>query len=231
MSSFELEILQQPLQARQTGFGEKDRRPVDPPPVVIVRMKDEKGNVLPDNTVESDTLFCHAELFSPPASPSGSTEGSSSSTGSEPQQQNHIFPPTSAAARTSDAPQRPIKNFLGSLTVPGKRLKDAYGEYGFMFVFSDLAVRAEGVFSIRFTLVDLSTAEENGVHPPLSRVHSQAFRVFSHLTFPGMKSSTQALAKQGVKLIIRRNSGGRQGKSAKQKSTTVDGLEEGDDVD
>jgi hypothetical protein len=38
-----LEIVQQPLRARMCGFGEKDRRPVDPPPVVQLHVLNAKG--------------------------------------------------------------------------------------------------------------------------------------------------------------------------------------------
>ena len=34
---FALEIVQQPIRSRLCGFGEKDRRPIDPPPVVQAR--------------------------------------------------------------------------------------------------------------------------------------------------------------------------------------------------
>lgn len=37
-------MCQQPLHARMCGFGEKDRRPIDPPPIVqlIVRQKGQE---------------------------------------------------------------------------------------------------------------------------------------------------------------------------------------------
>lgn len=40
--TYELVVCQQPLHARMCGFGEKDRRPIDPPPIVqlIVKQND-----------------------------------------------------------------------------------------------------------------------------------------------------------------------------------------------
>jgi hypothetical protein len=46
--SYKLEVCQQPLHARMCGFGEKDRRPIDPPPIVqlFVQKRDADGNDL-----------------------------------------------------------------------------------------------------------------------------------------------------------------------------------------
>ncbi|POG57577.1 velvet factor, partial [Rhizophagus irregularis DAOM 181602=DAOM 197198] len=41
---YTLIVSQQPLRARMCGFGEKDRRPIDPPPIVQLVVTDEKGN-------------------------------------------------------------------------------------------------------------------------------------------------------------------------------------------
>lgn len=40
-STYELVVCQQPLHARMCGFGEKDRRPIDPPPIVQLIVKQE----------------------------------------------------------------------------------------------------------------------------------------------------------------------------------------------
>lgn len=40
--AYELVVCQQPLHARMCGFGEKDRRPIDPPPIVQLIAR-EKG--------------------------------------------------------------------------------------------------------------------------------------------------------------------------------------------
>lgn len=39
-STFELVVCQQPLHARMCGFGEKDRRPIDPPPIIQLIVRD-----------------------------------------------------------------------------------------------------------------------------------------------------------------------------------------------
>lgn len=39
--TYELVVCQQPLHARMCGFGEKDRRPIDPPPIVQLIVKQQ----------------------------------------------------------------------------------------------------------------------------------------------------------------------------------------------
>ncbi|CAG8439620.1 6480_t:CDS:2 [Diversispora eburnea] len=43
--SYSLIVCQQPLRARMCGFGEKDRRPIDPPPIVQLVVNDDKGKL------------------------------------------------------------------------------------------------------------------------------------------------------------------------------------------
>ena len=41
--TFELIVRQDPVKARTIGFGDKDRRPMDPPPVVELVISDKQG--------------------------------------------------------------------------------------------------------------------------------------------------------------------------------------------
>ncbi|CAG8538858.1 1604_t:CDS:2 [Paraglomus brasilianum] len=45
---YRLEVSQQPIRARMCGFGEKDRRPIDPPPVVRLIMTTPDGKPIPE---------------------------------------------------------------------------------------------------------------------------------------------------------------------------------------
>ncbi|KAL7752225.1 hypothetical protein RI367_002270 [Sorochytrium milnesiophthora] len=62
--SYRLEVLQQPMRCRTCGSGEKDRRPVDPPPILKVTVSDEAGNAVHDSAV-APFLIVHATLWSP----------------------------------------------------------------------------------------------------------------------------------------------------------------------
>lgn len=43
---YELVIVQQPIRARMCGFGEKDRRPISPPPILQLIVKTKDGQVV-----------------------------------------------------------------------------------------------------------------------------------------------------------------------------------------
>src|SRR6185312_7204481 len=61
---YRLEVAQQPVRARMCGFGEKDRRPVDPPPVVRLIMTTPDGKPIPASSVDHSMFAVHAGLWS-----------------------------------------------------------------------------------------------------------------------------------------------------------------------
>lgn len=46
LTSSYIEIVQNPIRARCCGFGEKDKRPIDPPPILKLTAEDESGKPL-----------------------------------------------------------------------------------------------------------------------------------------------------------------------------------------
>ncbi len=44
--TFELIIRQHPARARMIGFGEKDQRPIDPPPILQLIIRDLQGQIV-----------------------------------------------------------------------------------------------------------------------------------------------------------------------------------------
>ncbi|KAH8925208.1 hypothetical protein BT69DRAFT_1216793 [Atractiella rhizophila] len=207
LSSFQLEVLQHPSRSRMTGFGSTDRRSLDPPPVVRLKARDENGILVRDSAFESETMLCHAELWQ-------------AEDGQEREQRNHVW-----------SEREVVRNLLGTLTVPGRRLKDQFGNASVLFVFNDLAVRTEGTFTLRFTVLDLNSKMDSPVSPPLAREFSHPFRVYSPKSFPGMQTSTQltkALAKQGVKLILRKSTRSENSGEEGEGDGEVDGEEEDD---
>ncbi|RUP42779.1 velvet factor-domain-containing protein [Jimgerdemannia flammicorona] len=54
---FKLEVAQQPLRARMCGFGDKDRRPITPPPILQLKVYDRSGYALDVKYVRSP-LVC-----------------------------------------------------------------------------------------------------------------------------------------------------------------------------
>ncbi|KAI8916929.1 velvet factor [Powellomyces hirtus] len=62
---FRIVLRQQPQRARMCGFSDiKDRRLVDPPPVIQLILQDRKGNQVLPKPEETSHWICHASLFS-----------------------------------------------------------------------------------------------------------------------------------------------------------------------
>ncbi|KNC97960.1 uncharacterized protein SPPG_06949 [Spizellomyces punctatus DAOM BR117] len=126
MVNSRLELVQQPNRARMIGFGEKDRRPIDPPPILQL--------LLSDPTQVSHTsaphLIAHASLFS----------------AHTPENQTIILNPFTST---------PTPVLVGSLVSPCHVLTSPTGTPGLYFVFSDLSVRISGEFRLRFLVFDV----------------------------------------------------------------------------
>ncbi|KAH9902026.1 hypothetical protein F4778DRAFT_770840 [Xylariomycetidae sp. FL2044] len=62
---YRLEVVQQPLRARMCGFGDKDRRPITPPPCIrLVVMDKTTGKEVDCNEVEHQLYVLHVDLWS-----------------------------------------------------------------------------------------------------------------------------------------------------------------------
>ncbi|KAI1432393.1 hypothetical protein GGR50DRAFT_706753 [Xylaria sp. CBS 124048] len=62
---YRLEVVQQPLRARMCGFGDKDRRPITPPPCIrLVVMDKNSGKEVDCNDVEHQHYVLHVDLWS-----------------------------------------------------------------------------------------------------------------------------------------------------------------------
>ncbi|CAB5190983.1 unnamed protein product [Rhizophagus irregularis] len=61
---YRLEVSQQPIRARMCGFGDKDRRPIDPPPVVRLLVSTADGTPVPESSVDHSMMIVHAGLWS-----------------------------------------------------------------------------------------------------------------------------------------------------------------------
>ncbi|KAK7550644.1 velvet factor [Phyllosticta citricarpa] len=61
---FELRVEQQPIRARMCGFGDKDRRPITPPPCIRLIVRDLAGVEVPFDEVESTFFVLTVDLWS-----------------------------------------------------------------------------------------------------------------------------------------------------------------------
>ncbi|EGG11523.1 uncharacterized protein MELLADRAFT_91095 [Melampsora larici-populina 98AG31] len=174
----------------------------DPPPVVKLSVVDSRGGIVAPETIDADTLFCHVSLHSADRrEPRGLVYNPSSSI---------VDQLSSPVLNVSDSELEsyPVRNLLGSLTTQARLLRNEFGQPGVYFIFSDLAVRTEGSWTCRFSIVDLNSPDDNldGDMPELVSTFSEPFHVSPAKTFRGMLDSTpltKAFSNQGVKLILR----------------------------
>ncbi|CAO3688345.1 unnamed protein product [Rhizopus stolonifer] len=95
------------------------------------------------------------------------------------------------------------KTTAGAVVQSLHKLKDLDDTDGGFFVFSDISVRLEGIYRLRFTLFGI---EGESVHRLCSTL-SKVFQVYSPKSFPGMSESTfltRCLSDQGVRIRIRK---------------------------
>ncbi|KAL0940700.1 sexual development activator [Colletotrichum truncatum] len=193
---YELTVLQQPERARACGSGQKsaaDRRPVDPPPVVQLKVKKgmSKEEAKDVTMAYNGNFFLFAELA--PARPMA-----------------HGRVQTPAATTT------PV---LTGMPVSGMAYLDRPSEAGY-FLFPDLSVRHEGRYVLAFHLYeeiknvedrdhDSDPADdENPCFHYRMAVKSIPFSVFSAKKFPGLTESThlsKTISEQGCRVRIRRD--------------------------
>lgn len=212
--TYRLHVLQQPLRARACGSGAKctfsrtvtlatmmladahtasaDRRPVDPPPIVELKIYEGEGT---DNDITYNinaNYFLFATLVQ-----------------------------ARAMAHGRVAEDKSRLTVLTGTPVAGMVYLDRPSPAGY-FIFPDLSVRHEGQYRLSFSLYEelkdskdiekpvdgsrSSTPEAHVTHR--LEVMSQAFTVFSAKKFPGLTESTslsRMVAEQGCRVRIRRD--------------------------
>ncbi|KAI8882454.1 hypothetical protein K501DRAFT_323971 [Backusella circina FSU 941] len=180
--TYELVVCQQPLHARMCGFGEKDRRPIDPPPIVQLIVKQEGKEAWVDlQSLQTPFFVLHVTLWS-----------------ADRQEERNII----------SNPPKCTRVLMGSLVSSPSLLKNPQGKQGLYFAFPDLSIRTEGQYTLRFSLIKLvsSDFQPDAKSKIIAQVFSDPFTVYSAKKFPGMTESTElskAFAKQGLKIPIR----------------------------
>ncbi|ETW77395.1 developmental regulator VosA [Heterobasidion irregulare TC 32-1] len=237
-------------------YARKDRRPLDPPPVVQLRLykvQSDQREVEVEN-YDNMGLICHVDLFPVPPQESSLREGSTypytfpapqppyqgagmpphgaPSVGMPMQLPPMHIPPTSQythdPATASHHPSHPPQEFdvvhihqnhpitesskctealAGTTFVQASNL-DYKGNKVLMFVFSDLAVKMEGNFILRYRCFDLfsKVSTDEGETPVWAQCYGGQFRVYSTKEFPGLRASTDLtkhLSYFGVRLNLR----------------------------
>ncbi|KAJ9141904.1 Sexual development activator [Pleurostoma richardsiae] len=201
---YRLEVIQQPERARACGSGPKssaDRRPVDPPPVVELRIFE--GSTL--EQAKDITFLYNANFFL----------------------YTTLEHARAIAHGRGQAPQSNTPPILTGMPVSGMAYLDRPQEAGY-FLFPDLSVRHEGMYRLVFNLYeetkdpkDKDNEPTEGTSSPGSpnlpepasfdfrmEVKSDTFNVYSAKKFPGLAESTtlsRTVAEQGCRVRIRRD--------------------------
>ncbi|PYH88963.1 hypothetical protein BO71DRAFT_435257 [Aspergillus ellipticus CBS 707.79] len=207
--TYKLLVMQQPERARACGAGAKssaDRRPVDPPPVVELRIFESDPN---DDMHKTDITFAYNANF-------------------------FLFATLETARPMAQGRLGPTPTFpvLTGVPVAGVAYLDRPSQAGY-FIFPDLSVRHEGVYRLSFHLYeetkdgkDANVNEGARMRSPMMKAHplkasapksflefrlevvSAPFTVFSAKKFPGLTCSTslsRIIAEQGCRVRIRRD--------------------------
>jgi hypothetical protein len=208
---FRLTMRQQPKAARACGSGERDRRNIDPPPIVQLHIEsnemeeDEKNRYL---RYEGYVMNCW------------------------------IYDQTgSGDASHMPSEYRYQRRLTGSLVGTPFYGKDDRGEDGCFFPFSDLSVRTLGRYRLKFNLImlDTSSSARNKHFPNLAEVFSEVFDVYTAKEFPGISESSRlvrTLREQGCIIAIKKgNEKRKKGKGKEGDSDEDDDEGEGDEDD
>ncbi|KAL0472976.1 velvet factor domain-containing protein [Neurospora intermedia] len=210
-TDYRIFVRQQPFAARSCGFGERDRRVIDPPPIVQL-------------TIHNDTLSReeHSRLLRHQFSVIHCS----------------IWDETGVKDMSSMPEDfRQQRRLMGTLVASPFVGLDENGEEGCFFCFPDLSCRTPGTFRLKFALVVLDPARmmAGDRSSIVATVMSEPFHVYNAKDFPGMKASTpltKRLKRQGCLISIKKgNEKGGNGSGSKGDREEESGEEDEEDAD
>ncbi|KAI9804093.1 MAG: hypothetical protein M1825_001495 [Sarcosagium campestre] len=202
---YELVVRQQPLAARACGFGERDRRVIDPPPIIQLVLKDARSTESRDN-LRYPFNVVHCTLWN--------EDGSGDET----------------AIASQD--RRVTRRLMGTLVSSPFVGKDEHDEEGSFFCFPDLSCRTHGRYRLRFVLmrIEVGSLRPGGIMPVVATALSDVFTVYTAKDFPGMRASTsltKSLKRQGCTISVKKGKERASGQGQDEDSADDDGDVEG----
>lgn len=204
-NEYEIFFRQQPIAARCCGYGERDRRVIDPPPIVQLRINNP--DLSPDemyDRIHHPAYVVHCSIWN--------AEG------------NEDF------TNMPNEYVRPGKRIMGSLVSSPFVGEDENGQEGCFFCFPDMSVRTPGTFRLKFSLVVVDISHRCFVAPIKSSIMSDVFKVYNAKDFPGMQASTpltKRLKEQGCLISIKKGNEKSGGKSSRRQDDSDEDDEEG----
>jgi len=202
---YHLTLRQQPAAARACGFGERDRRVIDPPPILELKITDRDKNPAQDL---NGILALHCTLLSP--------DGRDDET---------------ELPSTQQAPSQ--RRLMGTLVASPYQAKDEAGVAGTFFVFPDLSCRSPGKYRLRFKLLRIDPAHmlPGMSSPSVATIITEVFSVYTAKDFPGMRASSallKSLRRQGLNVGVKKGSEARKGRGKAKKESSSDEEDEED---
>lgn len=181
-STYKLKVRQQPVAARSCGFGERDRRVIDPPPIVQVFIEDPKAS---QEEIRQQLKFRFSVMHCTIWNETGDQD---------------------CSGMPDDYRQQ--RRLMGTIVSSPFVGFDENNEEGCFFCFPDLSCRTPGTFRLRFSLVVLDPNSVPGSRTPVCAVAmSEVFTVYNAKDFPGMRASTaltKRLKEQGCLISIKK---------------------------
>ncbi|KAI0887524.1 velvet factor-domain-containing protein [Annulohypoxylon maeteangense] len=181
-STYKLKVRQQPVAARSCGFGERDRRVIDPPPIVQVFIEDPKAS---QDEIRTQLKFRFSVMHCTIWNETGDQD---------------------CSGMPDDFRQQ--RRLMGTIVSSPFVGIDEKNEEGCFFCFPDLSCRTPGTFRLRFSLVVLDPNSVPGSKTPVCAIAmSEVFTVYNAKDFPGMRASTaltKRLKEQGCLISIKK---------------------------
>ena len=218
-----LRVRQQPQAARACGFGERDRRVLDPPAVVDLVLKDYDPNSPADvEELKYPFHIVHCSLFTV-------------SLGAE----EKALPSDVTSVPDPSKVNAMCRRLMGTLVASpfvgwdpeATPSSDKNATLGCFFIFPDLSIRQTGKYRLHFKLMKVSMHNmiEGGQSPVSATVDSDIFEVFAAGNFPGMSPSSlliRELKKQGATVSLKKGAPSRQKRGGYQGKQSADDTSE-----
>lgn len=207
-SRYHLHIRQQPSAARACGSGDKDRRDIDPPPVLQLLVTDLNEEDHEDMEYSQFVMYCR--LYSTEADEKDRVNVSdavdtitvvSEETGEEVAHQRHMQRLTGRTITNSffvkedpdpsTAPQHPRSAMNRGSDHFARIMNPPPPPPAVFFVFNDMSVRTPGRYRLFFEVMRLGDlAEPGALAPSLATAWTNEFQVYAAKDFPGMMQSS-----------------------------------------
>ncbi|KAI1425977.1 hypothetical protein F5Y12DRAFT_315281 [Xylaria sp. FL1777] len=181
-STYRISIRQQPVAARSCGYGERDRRVIDPPPIIQMSIEDPAAS---DEEIRNRLTHSYSIMHCTIWNEAGDQDLSS-----------------------MPEDYRTQRRLMGTVVSSPFAGNDENDEYGCFFCFPDLSCRTPGSFRLQFSFMVLDPLSSPGHRTPVAAiVMSDVFTVYNAKDFPGMKASTaltKRLKEQGCLISIKK---------------------------